>query len=191
MIEALDDAAEQCRDPPDAPPISVTHNPTNRIGRPRLDIDVDFLREALKYTSVTEIASFLGCHPRTVRRRALEYGLAVPGDPVCTYTVDEDGICRKRYTPNRVPTYITQITDEELDVLIDNYLTDFPYLGRRMLDGCLRADGYRIPASRIIASYRRVHGAPAAFSNRRIGRTKYSVAGANSLWHHDGQKGEG
>ncbi|KAI5887562.1 uncharacterized protein SCHCODRAFT_01204596 [Schizophyllum commune H4-8] len=34
MIEALDDAAEQCRDPPDAPPISVTHNATNRIGRP-------------------------------------------------------------------------------------------------------------------------------------------------------------
>jgi hypothetical protein len=58
-----------------------------------------------------------------------------------------------------------------------------------MLKGHLKADGYRVPRARIAASYLRVHGSPGSFGARFIHRTPYNVAGANSLWHHDGQHG--
>lgn len=65
----------------------------------------------------------------------------------------------------------------------------FPNFGRRMLAGCLHTMGHNVPRDRITASYLRVHGAPALFGDRSIERREYFVAGANSLWHHDGQHG--
>jgi hypothetical protein len=65
----------------------------------------------------------------------------------------------------------------------------FPAYGRRMLSGHLRALGHKVPDPRLRDSYLRVHGIPATFGDCAIHRQKYSVPGANSLWHHDGQHG--
>lgn len=46
-----------------------------------------------------------------------------------------------------------------------------------------------MPRERIIESYLRVYGTPGVFGDRAIHRRVYTVAGANSLWHHDGQHG--
>ena len=59
-----------------------------------------------------------------------------------------------------------------------------------MLFGRLKAAGYHVPVERIAASYLRVHGAPGSFGGRAVHRRAYHVAGANSLWHHDGQHGK-
>lgn len=60
-----------------------------------------------------------------------------------------------------------------------------------MRDGYLLQLGYRIPRSRIEASYLRVVGpSPATFGPRRIQRRSYSVPGPMALVHHDGQHGE-
>ena len=59
-----------------------------------------------------------------------------------------------------------------------------------MIFGRLKAAGHHVPVERIAASYLRVRGTPGSFSGRTIHRRVYKVAGANSLWHHDGQHGK-
>ncbi|KAJ7796811.1 hypothetical protein B0H14DRAFT_2390310, partial [Mycena olivaceomarginata] len=61
--------------------------------------------------------------------------------------------------------------------------------GRSMISGRLKAAGHRVPRDRIAACYLRIHGTPGHFGAHFIHRTPYHVAGANSLWHHDGQHG--
>ncbi|THH13742.1 hypothetical protein EUX98_g9686, partial [Antrodiella citrinella] len=51
------------------------------------------------------------------------------------------------------------------------------------------AAGHHVPRERLTLSYARVHGTPGIFGARTIHRRQYNVAGANSLWHHDGQHG--
>lgn len=58
-----------------------------------------------------------------------------------------------------------------------------------MIRGRLKAAGFNVPMDRIAGAYLRVHGAPGIFGGRAIHRRVYSVPGANSLWHHDGQHG--
>ena len=78
---------------------------------------------------------------------------------------------------------------DQLDAIIAAKLEIFPQFGRSMLYGSLKADGHKVSMERIRESYLRVHGAPGVFGTRVIHRKVYSVAGANSLWHHDGQHG--
>lgn len=189
MVDTLDEACHESSDPPDAPGhMAVDRTSTGARGRPKITIDPDFLREALTFSGPTDIARRLHCAPRTVRRRALEAGLSVPRDPIYTDTTNDDGSITRIYTSSR-PPISTHISDEQVDALIAGYLEVFPKFGRNMLHGRLRADGYNIPIDRIRQSYARVHGAPNIFGDRSISRKYYSVAGANSLWHHDGQHG--
>ncbi|KAF7350246.1 hypothetical protein MVEN_01328100 [Mycena venus] len=76
-----------------------------------------------------------------------------------------DGTVSHMYTSTSAPVFT--LTDEELDSILTSILEMFPNFGRKMLKGRLRGHS----------------GA------RFIHRTPYNVAGANSLWHHDGQHG--
>ena len=46
-----------------------------------------------------------------------------------------------------------------------------------------------VSEARVRDSLERVSGVPGTFGGRRVHRRRYQVAGANSLWHHDGQHG--
>lgn len=189
MITALDDACHQSSDPPDAPRIVVAEHVRGRVGRPRLNIDPAFLSEALKLRGPTGIAPVLNCSARTVRRRAVEMGIASPAPSVYQQTVDVDsGAVAREYIP-RLPAAPT-MTAAELDSRVLEALTIFPGFGRRMLAGHFEAHGLNVPRADLRASYIRVHGSPALFGDRHIHRRAYKVAGSNSLWHHDGQHGE-
>ena len=59
-----------------------------------------------------------------------------------------------------------------------------------MILGWLQVRGLQISRAWLTESYARIHGAPAILSNRTIHRKVYNVAGANSLWYHNGQHGE-
>jgi len=190
MIYHLDQAALVSADPPEAPHIQATHHVhTGRPGRPRIEIDPDLLATALQMRGPTGIAPVLGVSSRTVRRRALEYGLVEPGPPVYTEHQAEDGSIQRTYTSSTQA--MSDISDDELDMIILHIVNTFPDLGRRMISGHLRSLGYHISPNRQRESYNRVHGGPSAsvFGNRRIERRVYSVPGPNSLWHHDGQHG--
>ncbi|KAK6995573.1 hypothetical protein R3P38DRAFT_3407633 [Favolaschia claudopus] len=151
-------------DPPDAAPLTVVHRVrTGRRGRPRVEIDPQFLRAALDLRGPTGIAPKLGVSARTVRRAALRAGLVQPGAPVFQSRTNSNGELEIVHTSTAPP-----VSNEELDLLLSETLEVFPQFGRRMIRGHLKSQGYRIPRDRITASYLRVHGAPAIFGDRQI-----------------------
>lgn len=190
MVACLDQASQISNDVPDAPPPSTSElTQTGRPGRPRIEINPELLQIALDIRGgPTSLGTVFGCHPRTVRRRALEQGLVEPCSPVYVDYERPDGTITRIYRSSTRAA--TDMDDTELDEVMISILEAFPTYGRRMIDGHLRFLGHHIPRSRIQGSYARVHGAPSSgFGPRRIQRRVYNVAGPNSLWHHDGQHG--
>ena len=132
-------------------------------GRPRLKIMEDQLADLLEqeFTQV-EIAAMFGCSQKTIHRRIIEYGL----------------------TPS---IEFSAITDRELDMLVENFVINFPTAGQKTLAGHLRTLGYRIQRFKIRESMCRVDPWGVQLRSRRLlHRRKYQVAGPNSLWHVDG-----
>lgn len=184
----MDQARHESADPPDGPElVVVTRKSGGRPGRPRVEIDPTFLREALALRGPSGLKPIFSCDARTVRRRALEYGIATPGTPVFVSQMQPDGgtnAVRSRSTRG-----ISALTNDELDALLSSILEIFPTFGQRMIAGRLKASGHHVPRECITESFLRVHGTPGVFGQRTIHRKVYKVAGANSLWHHDGQHG--
>ena len=188
MLDDLDFAAHQSADPPQVtrpPVIQAVH--TGRPGRPRYEIDPEWLEFALDLRSTTGVAQALGVSARTVHRNALDLHLATPGAPPFQTVVSSAGESQYVHTTTTPP--VSTFSDEQLDIAVTAILTVFPDIGRSMLSGCLKAQGQRVPMERIQASYDRVHGSPALFGDRRIVRKEYKVAGPLSLAHMDGQHG--
>ncbi|KAJ7761771.1 hypothetical protein B0H16DRAFT_539010 [Mycena metata] len=192
MQEALEEAMTQSSDPLTTPLLVVSKKVPNGKGRGRhrIDIDHQFLASALELRGPTGIAASIGCHPRTVRRRALQAGLAVPAPPVCQQEILEDGSVVQVWQSTGPPIAAISNDPAALDQVVNEILQLFPEFGREMLSGALRARRLRVPKDRITASYLRVRGVPPMFGDREIDRRIYSVPGVNSLWHHDGQHGE-
>ena len=188
MAVALDSAAHRSSDPAENVELRVTERvKTGRRGRPKIQINKDFLRHALTLRGPQGLAQVFKCNSRSIRRRALEYGLVNPGSPVYEDITQPDGTLIRSYSsPTRS---VSTLTDFELDAQVSMILELFPSFGRRMISGALQSNGHIVPRDRINASYLRLHGPPSSFGDRRIQRRVYSVAGPNLLWHHDGQHG--
>lgn len=191
MVAELDEAAFNSLDPPDIPPeemgMASGQTGLGGRGRPKLEIDCEFLAHALEITSVTAVARVLKCHPRTVRRRALAAGIVQPGTPLFQKIMKPDGSYAIYHIVTGPP--VSDLTDDELDTLMAEIFETFPTIGRRMISGCLKSRGYRVPMARIEASIVRVRGVSGRFGARHLHRRVYNVPGPNSLWHHDGQHG--
>ena len=188
MVIQLNDACHQSSDAPDSPSIVLSYQSSaGRRGRPRTEINPEFLSQALDLRGPSHLGPVFKCSARTIRRRALEHGLVVPGQPVYADEHQPDGTITRTFTSSTRP--VSTITDEQLDSLMTNILEIFPSFGRRMITGRLKTAGYHVPRARVTASFLRVHGSSGAFGDRSIHRKAYKVAGANSLWHHDGQHG--
>jgi hypothetical protein len=186
MVAALNRACQLASDLPDPSLSLASRHYAGTPGRPRFEFDPHFLEFALEVRGPKEIAEVFGCSPRTVRRRALEHQLLQHGQTPFQDVLQNDGtVVHVRHGVIR-HTRMSDISDQQLDNVVRQILRDFPDFGRRMIDGRLRAQGVRVSRARIIASYGRVHGPPAAFSRRRITRRPYWVGGVNSIWHHDG-----
>jgi hypothetical protein len=194
MIRALDIACQQSSDPCHAPPLPIAQVVcTGKPGQPRIELDQDFLEEALTMRGPHEIAPVViinnrSISGRTVRCRALEHGLVCPAPPVLTRVEEADGTITTIHQSST--SAVCTLSDDELDREVACILESFPDFGHRMLSGRLASMGHQVPRRRLQASYIRVHGPSVhLFSRRAITRRSYHVAGANSLWHHDGQHG--
>ncbi|KAK1223937.1 hypothetical protein PQX77_013176 [Marasmius sp. AFHP31] len=203
MLVALRDAAEICE--ADTSSVAIQVEATHKVytglpGRPRIEIEPGILDTALQLRGPSQLANTFQCHPRTIRRRALELGLVEPGRPVYTECENEETgqrtrLYNTRTTPDSTPTHEEDrvedgsLTDQELDKLLCQILQNFPSFGRRMLTGHLRYLGHDLPRERIRDSFERVQGMPAWMITRPLARRPYRVAGPNALWHHDGQHG--
>ncbi|KAF7341677.1 hypothetical protein MSAN_02066000 [Mycena sanguinolenta] len=142
MIDALNEARQQSSDPPTGSRLVVTAH-TNTGGRPRIDIDPAFLSHALALRGPTHLQQVFHVSARTIRRRALEYGLVQPGQPVYRDVSQADGTIARTYTSTSAP--VSSLTDEELDAFLTSILQIFPNFGRRMIKGRLQAAGHRVP----------------------------------------------
>jgi hypothetical protein len=162
MIIRLEDAIHAADPPPSASRLQlVTVSRTGRRGRPRKEINPDLLAQALQLSSKATIARHAKVSARTVQRRALEQGLAQPGQAV--FSVGPDGTMVRQPRTQQPPL----ISDAELDEHVADILVIFPTIGRALLDGQLRSRGIRVTRQRIRESYVRVHGPPRPFGSRR------------------------
>ncbi|KAF8139650.1 hypothetical protein EV363DRAFT_1089630, partial [Boletus edulis] len=157
MIQSLDNAVITSSEVPDIPPILPELEAMvedNGYGRPRININPDDLAALTSGRRVTRtrLAELYGCHPRTIRRRLLEFGLSEPGPPVFTTEMHEDGTATRVYRPGS-SSDLSTLPDDQLDALILSIYRQFPSFGRRMLDGYLLQLGHRVPRSRLEASY--------------------------------------
>ncbi|KAJ7845311.1 hypothetical protein B0H13DRAFT_2239102 [Mycena leptocephala] len=84
---------------------------------------------------------------------------------------------------------LSEISDDDLDMLILRLRTHYRRAGLSMLNGMLRRLGHRVPIERIRQSLLRIDPVRRIFERIRIRRREYRVLGPNSLWHHDGQHG--
>src|SRR5882762_8908563 len=152
MIACLDNAALRSSDPPDAPPLQTSYTvQTGGPGRPSIQIPPGMLATALGLRGTSHLTQIFNCSARTIRRRALEYGLAEPGPPVYVEYKHDDGTTFKFYGRGNGP--MSELSDDDLDDIISQIVEIFPNFGRRMIDGHLRHLGHHVPRSRIQASY--------------------------------------
>jgi hypothetical protein len=152
MLDHLDRATIASADPPDGPLIETTQTLyTGRRGRPRIEIDRDILATSLEMRGPTPLAPIFDTSARTIRRRALEYGLVEPGHPVYIEHQTADGSTYHQYTSSTAAA--SDLTDDALDAIVGQIVETFPMFGRRMISGHLRHLGYRIPRPRLKESY--------------------------------------
>jgi hypothetical protein len=189
MLVRLDTTRHASRDQPDGPYLQVVSTTrTGKRGRPRKEINRDWLARMHGIRGVSGLASLLDTSSRTVRRRLVDYELVEPGvSPIQRHILD-DGTIEIVY--NSEPPERPRLSEAEVDSMVASHLEIFPNFGRTMLAGALRSRGQRITRREVRASYDRLQGGPTqTFADRRIHRRAYHVAGPNSLWHHDGQHG--
>ena len=185
MIECLRTAEKEAMDPP-APGMQVSRRVKGRVGRPHVEIDRNFLGSALQVGGPYKLVKVMKCHPRTIRRRAIEYGLSDPAPPVFLINHNPDGTVSQTWLLSSTPARSTVADDPNaLDGLVRAVLHTFLNMGQQKLDGVLKARGYRIPREHLQESYVCIHGAPARFVRPQIERRSYYVPAPNSLWHHD------
>ncbi|KAJ7026509.1 hypothetical protein C8F04DRAFT_966327, partial [Mycena alexandri] len=153
MVSALNAAHHELSDQPTAPTLVVTSQ-TSTGGRPRVNIDPEILAEALLLRGPSHLQQVFGVSAQTVRRHALEYGLAEPGEPVYTETPQPDGSTSHTY--RLTAPAMSPISDADLDSLLASILETFPNFGRQMLSGRLKSQGHRVSRERITASYLRI-----------------------------------
>jgi hypothetical protein len=181
MISYLDQARNASSDPLEVPVIPFAWTAcTGLPGRPRVEVEPYLLSTALSLRPKTRIAKTAKCSARTIRRRQLDYGIVTPGP---SHRQDHQA------GANNTPPHSGTISHEDLDQCLSIIIQDFPTFGRRLATASLRTHGITVPESCVRDSLTRINGAPGTFGGRRVHRHRYKVAGANSLWHHDGQHG--
>lgn len=133
-----------------------------RKGRPEVDIEEDQLHYLIDQGfTIYDISVMFDCSRRTVERKMRKKGLSI-----------------RNYTP---------LTDPELDSMVSEITTLFPYCGEKSVSSRLRSCGILLKRDRIRASLRRVNPSGIVLRSRAVlQRRSYQVPSPNALWHLDG-----
>jgi hypothetical protein len=152
MVEAIDAviSAQAANHSAQCSPITVSEKTyTGKRGRPAVAIDPTALQQLLELRGPEGAGNFLGCSTRTVRRRALDLGLAQPGAPVFTHETQPDGTVSKVYHRREE----AHGTDEEVYAAVAMVLDTYPDMGREKMVAAVKVEG-------VSASRRQVEAAP-------------------------------
>ena len=187
MINYLNVAITIASDDVGGDPVAVAYKELHGgVGRPRIHIDPTWLAHVHPGSTLKKIAKLLGCSARTVRRRLIDYQLAVPAPPVIQEVLQPDGTIAKEWHPTGPTGFDLKEEPHLLDELVKDILERFPNYSLESVRSALKTYGFRIPRDDIQLSLIRVRGVHPRFINRPIERRVYSVPDVNSLWHHDG-----
>lgn len=146
-------------------PETIIIQQTKCQGRPRKEIDVSFLREAMdprRKISISKLAQCIGVH-----RNTLAYYLK----------------------HHKVDTKFSALSDKDLDLLVKSYRHTNPESGIRYLIGFLCHHGLCIQGERVRKSIQRVDRLGKSLRQRttvKARQTKYEVTRPNAMWHIDG-----
>ena len=137
---------------------------TGRPGRPRKVLSEPILREMFRpgrNINVSQAARALNVHRHTVERYLRSYRIR-----------------KEEYS---------QLSDEELDALVEEFKKKRPSTGLSYIRGHLLQRGWRIQRDRLLASISRVDGVQKVLrKNSAIKRRKYISSRPNAVWHMDG-----
>ncbi|KAF9258579.1 hypothetical protein L218DRAFT_1004811 [Marasmius fiardii PR-910] len=140
MLDALQNALQVSEDIIEHPPLVptvITH--TGKRGRPRKEVDPNLLAAGLTYRGNTHLTPIFDCSVWALCRCALEYGIADPCPPVyVTYEDTETGELVQFYQLSTAP--MSDLTDEELDMIVEHILEIFPAFGHRMILGHMKRE---------------------------------------------------
>ena len=187
MLRALEQSTSASQDDFAGEPIPLAQTTeSGQPGRPRIEIDAQWLAYANQGMTTKDIAKAVGCAPRTVRRRLLQYGLSEPAPPVIQHVERPDGTYSKEWRPTGPTRSAIRNDPQRLDNMVKRILDRFPNYSISFVRAALRTEGHRVSRDHIRRSLIRVRGVQPRFINRPIERRIYSVPEVNSLWHHDG-----
>ncbi|XP_055958592.1 uncharacterized protein LOC130013971 [Patella vulgata] len=113
---------------------------------------------------LNDMANLFNISPRTMSRRLLEYGISL----------------NEKYS---------HISNDELDEIVIDLLSNFPNIGYRSIKGHLHSKGHIIQEYRVRESMIRVDIEGVLYRRLTLNpvrRRRYSVRAPNSLWHIDG-----
>jgi hypothetical protein len=145
--------------------VSVSVIKSGKRGRPRKVIDEELLTEAFKSTrkiTQTRLASALGLHRHTLRRRMRDNHVSLPSQR-------------------------SNMSEPHLDRLVTEFRERRPDSGETYLRGDLLRQGIQVPRSKVRESRKRVD--PVGVQVRcqaPIQRRQYVVKRPNAIWHGDG-----
>lgn len=138
----------------------------SRRGR-KYDIPFETLESFIDSgVKVKDIAELLGVSKRTVERRMEEFNLSV----------------RQTYS---------NLSDEEIQVEVQELCSSFPNVGYRTIHSLLLSKGLKIQEHKVRQAVRECDPCGVLFrkvflTSCRIQRRTYSVSGPQALWHIDG-----
>jgi hypothetical protein len=189
MLDSLQ-AAERNALEPANPGVQVSFRVAGVRGRPRVEINKNYLEHVLDIRGPYELTDVFKCSARTIRRRAVEYGLRGPGlAPFLNEELPDGSLARRWVSSGKRARSAISSNAVALDTVVASVLATFPGYGQCKVDGALRAQGIRVPRDCLIAAIQRVSGPSARFTRPIIQRRAYYVPAVNSLWHHDGNHG--
>jgi len=127
----------------------------------------------------TQVAKTAEYSAHTICQRQIDYGIVIsrPSHSQTQQVVGDNG----------GPPHSGAIGDDKLNHYLAIIIQDFPSFGHRLATVALQANGVMVSEGHVQDSLAWIRGVPGIFGGQRVHCQWYHVAGANSLWHHDGQ----
>ncbi|KIL61409.1 hypothetical protein M378DRAFT_50375, partial [Amanita muscaria Koide BX008] len=106
----------------------------------------NYLEHVLDIRGPYELTDVFKCSARTIRRRAVEYGLRGPGlAPFLNEELPDGSLARRWVSSGKRARSAISGNAVALETVVASVLATFPGYGRCKVDGALRAQGIRVP----------------------------------------------
>lgn len=123
--------------------------------------------------------------PKCVLENFLEEGFTIK-EMSMILSVSESTVYRRMSRYGLSKFEFADISDQELDLEVENIAKEFPYCGENLIKQLLFEKGVKVQRMRIRDSIHRVDSdAAKSRKNGRLHRRVYNVKGPNHLWHID------